>query len=563
MNLRLIELFAGIGSQAKALTNLGIEFEHWFVCEFDKYAIASYNAIHNTNFNTSDVTKITATDLNIVETDKYTYLLTYSFPCQDLSLAGKQAGMEKNSGTRSGLLWEVERLLNECDELPQILLMENVPQVHGTKNKEHFDKWIEYLESKGYKNYWQDLNAKNYGIPQNRNRCFMVSVLDDRPFNFPKPFELKLRLKDMLEDDVEEKYYLSDKQLVYILDGNNVALSSGRNINDRVVNPTIAKTISCRGASEQRADITNFVIDGIDEEITVKECKSILIPEKTKKGYSEAEDGDGVYINRPHQKRGCVQKGMIQTIKTSPNDVGVVVVGNYSPSGHSAARVVDPNGLAPTVMENHDTVAGVLLKKQLCNKLIQDGLVQEGDIIKHSYTTQILNGNKKCVEKSNEMITLTTRGDCIGVVVQDKSLWTDTQKQMITEDGNVKRYLDSDIVDEFKEGQVADISFPNGYNKANRVHDECPTINQTTTKSSFITKITQKPLRIRKLTPKECYRLMGFSDIDFDKASQVVSNAQLYKQAGNSIVVNVLEQIFKELFLKDVSSWLDKLLEVS
>lgn len=563
MNLRLIELFAGIGSQAKALTNLGIEFEHWFVCEFDKYAIASYNAIHNTNFNTSDVTKITATDLNIVETDKYTYLLTYSFPCQDLSLAGKQAGMEKNSGTRSGLLWEVERLLNECDELPQILLMENVPQVHGTKNKEHFDKWIEYLESKGYKNYWQDLNAKNYGIPQNRNRCFMVSVLDNKPFEFPEPFELKLRLKDMLEDDVEEKYYLSDKQLVYILDGNNVALSSGRNINDRVVNPTIAKTISCRGASDQRADITNFVIDGIDDEITVKECKSILIPEKTKKGYAEAEEGDGVYINRPHQKRGCVQKDMIQTIKTQPNDVGVVVVGNYSPSGHSAARVVDPNGLAPTVMENHGTVTGVLLKKQLCNKLIQDGLVQEGDIIKHSYTTQILNGNKKCVEKSNEMITLTTRGDCIGVVVQDKSLWTDTQKQMITEDGNVKRYLDSDIVDEFKEGQVADISFPNGYNKANRVHDECPTINQTTTKSSFITKITQKPLRIRKLTPKECYRLMGFSDIDFDKASQVVSNAQLYKQAGNSIVVNVLEQIFKELFLKDVSSWLDKLLEVS
>lgn len=537
MNLRLIELFAGIGSQAKALTNLGIGFEHWFVCEFDKYAIASYNAIHNTNFNTSDVTKITANDLNIVETDKYTYLLTYSFPCQDLSLAGKQAGMEKNSGTRSGLLWEVERLLNECDELPQILLMENVPQVHGTKNKEHFDKWIEYLESKGYKNYWQDLNAKNYGIPQNRNRCFMVSVLDNKPFEFPEPFELKLRLKDMLEDDVEEKYYLSDKQLVYILDGNNVALSSGRNINDRVVNPTIAKTISCRGASDQRADITNFVIDGIDDEITVKECKSILIPEKTKKGYAEAEEGDGVYINRPHQKRGCVQKDMIQTIKTQPNDVGVVVKDSRN------------------------------MKEILCNKLIEDGLVEEGDVIRHSYTKNRLeNGvsNMSRTESKDKLCpTLDTRCDCLGIVVQDKSLWTDTQKQMITEDGNVKRYLDSDIVDEFKEGQVADISFPNGYNKANRVHDECPTINQTTTKSSFITKITQKPLRIRKLTPKECYRLMGFSDIDFDKASQVVSNAQLYKQAGNSIVVNVLEQIFKELFLKDVSSWLDKLLEVS
>lgn len=125
--IRLIELFAGIGSQAKALKNLGVDFEHWYVCEFDKYAIQSYNAVHNTNFTTSDVTKITADDLSITDTEHFTYLLTYSFPCQDLSNAGKGRGMEKGSGTRSGLLWEVERLLNECDELPQVLLMENVP----------------------------------------------------------------------------------------------------------------------------------------------------------------------------------------------------------------------------------------------------------------------------------------------------------------------------------------------------------------------------------------------------------------------------------------------------
>lgn len=129
--IRLIELFAGIGSQAKALKNLKVNFEHYKIVEFDKYAIASYNAIHNTNFNPLDITKIHANDLEIVDTDKYEYIMTYSFPCQDLSLAGKGRGMAKGSGTRSGLLWEVERILKECKELPQVLLMENVPEVIG------------------------------------------------------------------------------------------------------------------------------------------------------------------------------------------------------------------------------------------------------------------------------------------------------------------------------------------------------------------------------------------------------------------------------------------------
>jgi site-specific DNA-cytosine methylase len=115
--------------------------------------------------------------------------------------------MEKGSGTRSGLLWEVERLLKECDELPQVLLMENVTQVHSKKNIEHFNQWIKALEDLGYSNYWQDLNAKNYGIPQNRNRTFMVSILGNYTYEFPKPFELKLKLKDMLESDVAARYY--------------------------------------------------------------------------------------------------------------------------------------------------------------------------------------------------------------------------------------------------------------------------------------------------------------------------------------------------------------------
>lgn len=209
--IRLIELFAGIGAQAKALERLGADFEHYRICEFDKYAVKSYNAIHGTDFTVSDIKDIHAEDLGITDTDTYCYIMTYSFPCTDLSLAGKQAGMSRESGTRSGLLWEVERLLNECDELPQILLMENVPQVHGKKNIADFSEWIEFLTSKGYTSKWADLNAKDYGVPQNRKRCFMVSWLGDYDYTFPEGFELKLRLKDILDDEVDEKYYLSDK----------------------------------------------------------------------------------------------------------------------------------------------------------------------------------------------------------------------------------------------------------------------------------------------------------------------------------------------------------------
>lgn len=153
--IRLIELFGGIGSQAMALKRLGVNFEHYRLVEFDKYPVASYNAIHGTNFTPIDITKINGEELGIVDTEKYCYLMTYSFPCQDLSIAGRQQGMGKDSGTRSGLLWEVERLLNETENLPQLLLMENVPQVHSTKNMPDFENWIKFLESKGYSNFYQ------------------------------------------------------------------------------------------------------------------------------------------------------------------------------------------------------------------------------------------------------------------------------------------------------------------------------------------------------------------------------------------------------------------------
>lgn len=264
--IRLIELFAGIGSQAMALRNIGADFEKYLICEWWVQAVASYKAIHfaddNTDYSeaisktelidtlfeygisndgkepmareqiqkkpekwlrdtynnikaTHNIVNIMAAagkDLKVVDTDRYTYILTYSFPCQDLSVAGKMAGMDKGSGTRSGMLWEVERLLGEMEELPQILLMENVPQVMQARNMHNFKAWQQFLEGKGYKNYAQFLNAKDYGVAQNRQRAFMVSVLGDFSFDFPEPVPLDKTMADYLENEVDESFYVNSEK---------------------------------------------------------------------------------------------------------------------------------------------------------------------------------------------------------------------------------------------------------------------------------------------------------------------------------------------------------------
>jgi len=209
--IRLIELFGGLGCQSSALEKLNVSFEHYRMCDIDKFAVETYNALHGTNFIPTDITKLNAKDLGIIETNKYCYVMTYSFPCTDLSKAGNQAGMNRASGTQSSLLWEVDRLLKNCAELPQVLLLENVPGILNKKNILDFAEWQKTLEGLGYKNYWQVLNSKDYGIPQNRERFFMVSLLGDYYYNFPQPFELQLKFKDMLEIKVDKKYFLSNK----------------------------------------------------------------------------------------------------------------------------------------------------------------------------------------------------------------------------------------------------------------------------------------------------------------------------------------------------------------
>ena len=398
--IRLIEFFAGYGSQALALKYLGIPFESWRICEWAYKSIDAYKHIHyfedNTDhseflskddivdllyergissnwnepmkkeqiarkkeselreiynnikatYNLVNIQQVHAKDLGMVNRDNYNYIWTYSFPCQDLSLAGKGAGMEKGSGTRSGMLWEVERILEECgDELPQLLLMENVPQVAGTKNKEHFNKWIEFLESKGYTNKWCMLNAKEVGypepIPQNRNRCFMVSVLNPKcNIVFPEKTERTMVLKDLLEHNVDEKYYLSEKQIDSIKNSTFMTKKNSIQKDDHCGTLLARDWKDPKCVEEQVAEIRcdegirTFKENCCGSLRTIDACgdKVILIKEATKQGYKEARDGDGVNIcGRMEYQRGNVQKQSTQTITTAGgNDRSVVLENKWS-----------------------------------------------------------------------------------------------------------------------------------------------------------------------------------------------------------------------------------------
>lgn len=206
--IRLIELFAGYGSQAMALRNIGADFEHYRMIEFDDFAVASYNAVHGTEFVATDIRDVSGGDLGIIDKESFTYLLTYSFPCTDISLAGRRQGMAKGSDTRSSLLWEVERLLEELkvmDSLPQVLLMENVTAVHGAENKVHFSAWLKFLMDLGYTTFVKDLNASDFGIPQNRDRCFALSILGEYNYRFPETMELNYCVEDYFEELTDEQ----------------------------------------------------------------------------------------------------------------------------------------------------------------------------------------------------------------------------------------------------------------------------------------------------------------------------------------------------------------------
>ena len=202
--IRVLELFAGIGACSKALTNLGIEHEIVDAVEIDKYAVKSFNAVHGTNFEPQDITKW---DKDI-ECD----LIMHGSPCQDFSVAGKGAGGDKDSGTRSSLMYETLRIVEKLK--PKYVIWENVKNLLSKKHCHNFNAYLEAMGRLGYCSQYQVLNAKDYGVPQNRERVFTVSIRRDiyKGYFFPAPTPLEKRLKDVLEDDVDEKFYLSDEQ---------------------------------------------------------------------------------------------------------------------------------------------------------------------------------------------------------------------------------------------------------------------------------------------------------------------------------------------------------------
>ena len=407
MKIKVLELFGGIGACSKALERLGIDYEIVDYVEIDKYAVKSFNAIHNTNFEPQDITTW--------DKDIKVDLIMHGSPCQDFSLAGKQAGGDKDSGTRSSLMYETIRIVEKLK--PKYVIWENVKNLLSKKHKHNFDAYLETMEKLGYTNYYQVLNAKDYGIPQNRERVFTISIRNDlnKTFVFPPKQELKLKLKDMLEDEVDEKYYLSDRMINFFYKNEQVQKEKGNGFRFNVTDGNvIAKTITTR--AESRMD-DNF----------------LKIKEATKKGYKEAFEGDGINISsRMKYQRGNVQKESIQTLTTSGGNDRAVVL------------------------------------KSKCKRL--ESLVEKTD---------------------------------------------------------------------FEEGKVLNLDLYNQTTNEN--------ISQCLTEPHHNSQRLFDGLRIRKLTPKETWRLMGFDDEDCYKAQNVNSNTQLYKQAGNSIVVNVLENILKNL----------------
>lgn len=211
--LRVVTLCSGYDSQLMALRNLGIPYDCIAWSEIDKYAIKAHDAVFPeiADRNLGDMTKIDWSKVDDFD------LLFYSTPCTDFSNAGKQAGGEEGSGTRSSILWYTRHAIIE--KKPKFLVMENVKALVSDKFRTLFLKWCDELTSYGYTNFAQVLNAKDYGVPQNRERIFVVSILGDAWFSFPQPRELTIRLKDVLEDKVDEKFYLPQDKVDLFISG--------------------------------------------------------------------------------------------------------------------------------------------------------------------------------------------------------------------------------------------------------------------------------------------------------------------------------------------------------
>lgn len=453
--MKVIELFAGIGACSKALERLGYDIEIVDAVEIDKYAIKSFNAIHGTDFEVQDITKW---DKDFKDID----LITHGSPCQDFSVAGKQAGGDIGSGTRSSLMYETIRIVGKIR--PKYVLWENVKNLLSKKHIHNFNAYIETMKNLGYTSYYQVLNAKDYGIPQNRERVYTVSIRNDitQNYKFPIVEELKKMPIDFLEDKVDEKYYLTESN---IKNYNREFGSKGKELDLKKPVPTLVASMGTGGGNVPYFEFPQ------KEELKLK-LKDILEDEVDEKYYLDDEKIKKITnSNFMQEKKRIQEKDYCDTIL--------------------ARDWKDPKCI------------------QISNKALQETLEKN----KLKKDVNFIDSYNRNVREDDLAGTITTR-----VSASNNTFLGITNKCI----------------------QVGELDMK-GYEQMKRFYS--PQCNDSME--------CVNNLRIRKLTPKECWRLMGFDDEDFEKAEKVNSNSQLYKQAGNSIVVNVLEKIFKNLFKEE------------
>lgn len=609
--LRLIELFAGIGSQTQALKNIGVPHTVVGISEIDKYAITSYMSIHGETKNFGDICKIK----ELPDADMW----TYSFPCQDISVAGKGAGIKE--GTRSGLLYEVERLLkvaNENGNLPKYLLLENVKNLVGKKFRADFDSWLLFLESLGYTNYWKILNAKDFGIPQHRERVFCVSIRGEhKPYKFPEPIELKLRLRDMIDEVVDERYYLKESTIRSILTShfnqrresirpteglaNTLCARDWRgpqcvqvgevvgekwdkmhDISRRVYQPDgLSPTVHCQqGGNTELKIAENFVLGGLQEhQVPRTDGCSPTLTEAMGKGGGQTP----VILDSESVKEERFFKQAVEAVIENDCEVGDIVDAfnkRINRSGLCPTITTRPEGfktaILPIVEDKREDPTIVAMRgrnpenpsdrtpskptvqrlepneKGLCNTLTS---VQKDNLVMEKGKHYVERCYREFYEKHGylpEMFVAYNRtevGD-IAPTLTGQASSPSGSSAVLKMETDVKVLAPNNWNHKAGDGTVT---------RERKEKDIVPALqaNAGQTQQSYL-KLTDgdavytENVRIRKLTPRECLRLMGWKDEQIDKIqSAKVSSTQQYRQAGNGIVVQVLEAIFTALFLAD------------
>lgn len=514
-------LFSGIGAQEAALKRLGLDFKVVGISEIDKYAIQSYEAINGPTRNYGDITQIERLD--------YADLWTYSSPCQDFSTAGKQKGIYNADGslTRSGLLKHVERLLETSVMLgnqPKYLLMENVKGLVSKKFKPDFLNWLDKLEQLGYNNYWQVLNAKDYGIPQNRERVFVVSIckdVDTKGYKFPSPVPLQKRLKDMLEPCVDEKYYLNADKVEKLI--------------KQIKEKEVSNTIRCGGGGSLDGKHTwDIVVEPL--------CAA-------SRGRNPENPSDRTAGSPTEQMLEINYTGCINTLTSVQKDNYVVepFIADDT-QGFDGVRYYD--NYSPTLRSERSGLKVVEPKRELKFKIKPNGDIRgyQNDSKNSSASEwQIYNENN-----ISGALTTTHAPKVIQVGnIVSTGNWDNPQRGRIDSPSGCSPALNT-CQGGGLEPKIVTIGnyMPSNHSAAKIVSPNG--ITPTVMENHGTVTATVQNYRIRKLTPRECWRLMAFTDIEFDCAKlSGVSDSRLYQQAGNSIVVDVLVAIFRQLFKGD------------